>query len=60
VLEFRIHQTANGQAMPRRRYRDERSDQVARLQADEHSMRHKELSGSLEGMDHARDCHSSK
>jgi hypothetical protein len=59
-LEFRVDQTADSNAMPWRGYRNGRSPQVARLDADEHSVGLHEVSGSLEGMDHARYGHSSK
>jgi hypothetical protein len=59
-LEHRIDQGADRLALPRRGYRDERSLDPTRLDAYKHAIGNQVLPGSLEGMNHALDCDSSK
>jgi hypothetical protein len=59
-LEFQIDQFSNRLPPPRRSNRDNRSLRLMWLDQDEHGVGQQDLPYSLEGMDHARDCDSSK
>ena len=59
-LEFQIDQFSDRLPVPRRCNRDDGSLHLMWLDQDERRVGQQDLPYSLEGMDHARDCDSSK